>query len=101
MALREPPEFGTYQFVLRTYRAYDPTLSRMASTYDETVESRDITHPDGIRKPTIFLNSQTGRDRLTKEGWEDVTKGWMEHHTPAPVAAPDPAPPTRRVSIRG
>lgn len=78
MALNTPPEPGSFRYVLRTLRPYDPTIPRTASTYDETVESRDITHKDGIRHPTIFLNTQTARDRLVREGWEDVTDKWNE-----------------------
>jgi hypothetical protein len=71
-----PPDRVDYEFVLRTYRAYDATIPRLASTYEETAHSYDITHPDGERRPTIFIKRQTARDRLVKEGWEDVTEAW-------------------------
>lgn len=77
--MHNAPAPGSYRYVLRTIRAYDPTIPRQASTYEETVESLDITHPDGIRHPTIFLSTESARDRLTKDGWEDVTQQWLEY----------------------
>jgi hypothetical protein len=80
---------GSFQFVLRTYREYDATIARAASTYGEAVNSRDVIHPDGIRRPTIFLATEAARDRLTKLGWEDVSSLWTSE-----IAKRNPKPAT-------
>ena len=98
MALNTPPSPGTYQFVLRTIRPYDPELCRTAYTYDEVQESRDITHPDGVRHPTVFVWTQTARDKLVMDGWADVSEQWFALHGRGEPEAPKP--PVRRVSIK-
>lgn len=98
MALKEAPPMGSYSFVMRTIRPYNAELEMQASTYDESVTSRDITHPDGIRKPTVFISTQNARDALRMRGWEDVTEAWLDHHRPAPEPKADTP---RRVSIKG
>jgi hypothetical protein len=96
VAVKEAPELGTYNFVMRTIRPYSADLEMQASTYDESVTSRDITHPDGIRKPTIFLSTETARNALRMRGWEDVSEAWFEHHRPAAPQA-EPEAPKRRI----
>jgi hypothetical protein len=99
LADTNPPEPSSYNFVMRTWRPYDPTIERRASTYDESVLSRDITHPDGVRRPTIFILGENARDRLIKLGWQDVTEQWKKAPPTAPVpapATPQTAPPERR-----
>jgi len=71
-----PPDPSTYQFVLRRIPDWDPWLSETVSGYDEAIESKDIVHPDGARKRTVFINSEPFRDRLLRLGWEDVTALW-------------------------
>ncbi len=78
-ASKEIPPRGSYRFVLRTVRQYDPSIPRLASTYSESQQSRDITHPDGRRAPTVFFTDPDGVDRLLRLGWEDVTSAWLAH----------------------
>jgi hypothetical protein len=85
LALKTPPELGSYKYVLRTIRAYDPELERTAHAYEEVLTSRDITHPDGVRHPTIFVVLDNTRERMVRDGWEDVSEQWFRHHTPAAV----------------
>lgn len=93
---QKPPPDKSYCFVLRTIRDYDPSIQRLASTHLESQHSLDIQHPDGKRKPTVFFSTQAGRDRLIKEGWEDVTHLWRHRARRAdePEAPkPEPTPP--------
>lgn len=115
MAQTQPPDPGTYQYVLASHRPFDPQIERRVSTYDEGATSRDIQHPDGRRRATIFLATVCARDALRMRGWEDVTEAWFEGHPeargpapeaegPVPDAPPPPAPPAaekRRVGLRG
>lgn len=91
-ASKEVPPRGSYRFVLRTVRPFDPTIERLASTYSESAQSRDITHPDGARRPTVFFSDPDGAERLRRDGWEDVTEAWMR----ALPAEEKPAPKTAR-----
>lgn len=95
-AATKPPEPKTYCFVLRTYRPYDPQIVRLASTYWESQESRDITHPDGQRRPTIFISHEHSKSFLEKQGWEDVTHLWPTarglHEPIEPAREPGPLP---------
>lgn len=86
-ALTVPPPIGTFSFVLRRHKScrFDPSLRNTVSSYDETVETRDITHNDGLRSQTIFVQKKTTRDRLWRMGWEDVTDMWMRSQHPTGV----------------
>jgi hypothetical protein len=67
------PEAGSYRFVLRKIAPHDPTFEELVSGYDDAAKSRDVTHPDGVRRRTVYVNSEPFRDRLLRQGWEDVT----------------------------
>lgn len=86
MAQTEPPAPGSYSFVLATIRAYDPSQERLATTYGESHQSRNILHPDGRRRPTVFFSDPNGVSRLQKMGWEDVSAPWFAAH---PETHPD------------
>lgn len=74
------PLRGTYRFVLRKVAPHPPEVAERVSGYDEAQETYDITHPDGIRRRTLFLTSEFFRDRLWRMGsWEDVTEVWFAH----------------------
>lgn len=93
-ASKEIPPRGSYRFVLRTLRPFDPTIERLASTYSESQQSRDVTHPDGQRRPTVFFSDPDGAERLRRDGWEDVTDAWMRA-LPAEKKPPPAAPKAR------
>lgn len=76
-ASKEIPPRGTYRFVLRTIRLFDPEIERLASTYSESQQSRDVIHPDGRRAPTVFFSDPNGAERLCRTGWEDVSLAWF------------------------
>lgn len=77
MAETKAPPRESYRFVLRKVPPHPPEIAERVSGYDEAQETYDITHPDGVRRRTLFLNSQYFRDRLWKMGcWEDVTHLW-------------------------
>lgn len=75
------PAPGSYRFVLRRLPRreveLDPTIPELVSCYEEQVYSRNILHPDGLRRRTIFLQHPESRDRLIKLGWQDVTEAWL------------------------
>jgi len=104
MALTTAPTVGTYRFVLRKIAEHDPSIEEIVSGYDESVYTRDITHPDGLRRRTAFVTSEPTRDRYCKLGWEDVTALWTQPQT-APAgqqpAASDPPARPRVVRVRG
>ena len=87
-ASKEVPPRGSYRFVLRTVRAWNPEIPRLASTYSESQQSRNIVHPDGRRAPTVFFSDADGVERLRKRGWEDVTAAWFKALDGAATAAP-------------
>ena len=53
------------------------------ATYDDCVESVDVTHPDGVRAPTAFVRSEFAIARWTKIGWSEVTEIWTNPPKPA------------------
>jgi hypothetical protein len=75
-AKKDPPDPGSYRFVLRKIAEHDPDIEENVPGYDESAYSRNILHPDGKRRRTIFISSEYFRDRLTKLGWENVTGMW-------------------------
>lgn len=80
MAQQGPAPEGTYRHALRKIAEHDPDYEELVCGVDESVQSRDVTHPDGLRRRTVYISSDTLRERLLKMGWEDV---------PAPVVAPE------------
>lgn len=85
------PEAGTYKFVLRRRDGFAPEIPEQVTGYTESPVSRDVTHPDGLRRRTVYLNDQALRDRLLRLGWEDVTEL---------RSATTTAPPKRRSVVR-
>ena len=69
---------------------HDPEIRESVPGMDEAVETYDITHRDGKRRRTIFINSPDFRSRLLKMGWEDVTEASFG----AALAAENKAPET-------
>lgn len=87
-ASKEVPAEGSYSFVLRRSSPLDPRFAELAPARGEpTVKSRDITHPDGLRRRTLFIRTRPVRDRYMKLGWEDVTRQWMAARQTAQKAA--------------
>lgn len=82
-----PPPAGTFNYVLRRHRSckFDPSLRNTVTSYIETVESRDITHNDGLRAQTVFVKQKFFRDRLWRKGWEDVTEMWFASNHPTGI----------------
>lgn len=86
-----PPEPHTYTYVMRRIPDFDPWLTEQVYGYDESPTSRDIVHPDGVRRVTVFMRSDNLRQRMLCEGgWDDVTDQW----TP-PATTEGPATPPR------
>lgn len=65
-----------YRVLRRTDRS--PEIPIRLVAYDETVESCDVTHPDGVRAPTAFFRSPNAVARFTKMGWVEVTSIWTD-----------------------
>lgn len=76
MALKVAPQDGSYRFVMRKCADHDPEVEELVPGYDEAVTTRDITHPDGLRRRTAYISDGNLRERLLKTGWEDVTDRW-------------------------
>lgn len=71
------PDAGSYRFVMRKIAPHDPTFEELVHGYDEAAKSRDVMHPDGLRRRTVFINGDNFRTRLLKLGWEDVTEAFL------------------------
>lgn len=73
-------------FVLRrTDRACG--IPMLVVGYDESTQSVDARHPDGVEAPTLFLRSSSLALRQRRLGWEDVSNVWKEART-KPVVQP-------------
>lgn len=81
-AIRVPPPVSDYNFVLRLRSGRNPEIPIAVPGYDENTQSRDITHHDGLRMPTVFVRSHYFAQRLRCMGWEDVTKSWAQGNWP-------------------
>lgn len=109
MAQRGPAPEGTYRHALRKIAEHDPDYEELVCGVDESVQSRDVTHPDGLRRRTVYITSDTLRDRLLKMGWEDVPSvsaiaSAPEVPAPPPVVAPPPGrldPRARKTAAAG
>lgn len=73
-----------YRVIRRTDRA--PEIPILLAAYDETTQSLDVVHPDGVRAPTAFLRSPMAVERHTKMGWSDVTSIWTGSGSATPEA---------------
>lgn len=100
-ASKEIPPRGSYRFVLRTIRLFDPSIERLAATYSETQQSRDVLHPDGRRAPTVFFSDANGVERLRRLGWEDVSAAWFAGLDAAAVAPKQPKRGKDTIEVRG
>lgn len=80
--------FDGYRVLRRTDRS--PSIPIRLVGYDETVESMDVLHPDGVRAATAFLRSPNAIARHTKLGWSDVTPMW-DGSMPVPKPAKEAA----------
>lgn len=79
---------------MRKIPEHDPELPETVSGFDEACYTRDITHPDGLRRRTAFIRSTDLRQRmLCLKYWEDVTEAF--HAGPKP-ATPPAGPKKRR-----
>lgn len=78
-----------YRVIRRTDRA--PDIPILLAAYDETVQSMDVEHPDGVRAPTAFLRSEMAIARHTKLGWTEVTDLWTGERSVQPTAAVAPS----------
>jgi hypothetical protein len=98
-AEKTPPAEGTYRFVLRKQVEHDPTMPEIVSGYDESVITRDITHPDGVRRRTVYVNSESFRTRLVRLGWLDVTDKFSAAGGTGPVSTPSPQKPNLSAAL--
>jgi hypothetical protein len=73
---KQPPEEGSYKFVLRRYDIGCHN-GQSYSTYSEATLSRAIDFK-GIEAQTLFLRTQPAFHRAKSLGWEDVTEEWMQ-----------------------
>ena len=83
-ALQTPPPATSFRFVMRKHPTckHNPSIRNKCIGYDETVDTRDITHSDGVRSQTAFVNSPGLRERLWRQGWQDVTEMWEKANHP-------------------
>lgn len=88
----EPPERGTYRFVLRKYDIA-PLRSQKFHGYDEVCHSRAVKL-NGRVAQTLFVRRKNTRDRAVnrKFGWIDETKAWFEMLDGTSPPAPDSSP---------
>ncbi len=76
--LREPPQKGSYKFVVRVDRDLSTTQPQVLSTYAECVQSRAVEY-EGETRHLLFLRTKPAFDRALMFGWHDVTHGWFQH----------------------
>lgn len=81
-----PPELGTYSFVLaRSDRALQEHAIAVIC-YTGQYDSRFVEFR-GARVHAIFVNLETERDFAQKRGWTDVTEEWFLEHRTLPAVA--------------
>lgn len=95
-AIKQSPEPGSYNFVLRRYDRV-PHISILWAGYEETRPSRNI-ELEGVRAPTLFLLTRPERDRALKVGWKDETERFHAAVRRGPTGDRSSIPSNRRPS---
>ena len=97
LAPTTPPPAGSFSFVLtREPTKCNPTIRQIAATYDETVESYNVTHADGIARATVFVRGEHACKALRVRGWHDRTAEWLAANTANSTAVEIKTPKQRR-----